>query len=236
MSGLKHDDSMVASLLLEGMGQSVIGLDRDWRVQYWNPASERLYGCSAAEVMGRKIKDLGIIPGAERPAGQPKPAEGLLDGLGAGREWVGEFWMQHRAGREFPVFAMVSPVRAMPGTSVTVVVVSKDITERKHREAALRRLSAMIESSGDAIIGLDTQGLVTSWNTGAVEILGWQAQEAVGQSYTCWSPPPPRRTAAQSRQPVRTWPRVFRQGREARWRHKDGTGRRGVVDDLPGVR
>ena len=222
MSGLERDGSLVASLLLEGMGQSVIGLDRDWQVQYWNAASQRLYGFSAAEVTGRKIIDLGIIPGPETATGRAGPGQGILDGLAAGREWAGEFWMRARAGREFPVFAMVSPVRAMPGTSVTVVVVSKDITERKHREAALRRLSAMVESSGDAIIGLDMEGLVTSWNAGAVEMLGWQVQEAVGQNLRMLvsSSGAEEGRAAQVRAAVGSGTSV--RGLELRWRHRDG--------------
>ena len=215
---------MVASLLLEGMGQSVIGLDREWRVQYWNPASERLYGISSADVMGRKIIDLGIIPGPERPASQVRSEEGILVGLAAGIEWAGEFWMRHPAGREFPVFAMVSPVRATPGTSVTVVVVSKDISERKHREAALRRLSAMVESSGDAIIGLDMQGLVTSWNTGAMEILGWQAQEAVGQNlHVLVSTFVAEEGREEQTASAGLGSGSFVRGAEARWRDKNGT-------------
>lgn len=102
--------------------------------------------------------------------------------------------MQHRTERDFPVFAMISPVQAIPGTSVSLVVVSKDITERKHREAALRRLYAMIESSEDAIIGLDMQDLVTSWNTAAVEILGREAQEALGQGSRQLASSPPWET------------------------------------------
>ena len=131
--------------------------------------------------------------------------------------------MRHSAGREFPVFAMVSPVRAMPGTSVTVVVVSKDITERKHREAALRRLSALVESSGDAIVGFDLEGLVTSWNAGAVEMLGWNAQEAVGQNLRLLVSTSGAEDgrAARVRAAVDSGTSV--RGLEVRWRHRDGS-------------
>ena len=133
--------------------------------------------------------------------------------------------MRHRAGSEFPVFTMISPVPAMPGTSITLVVVSKDITERKRREAAMRRLSAMIESSGDAIIGVDMQGLVTSWNTGAAEMLGWQAQEVVGQNIdsliaVSGTDQSSAESAASTAGPGG---RSYVRGAEARWRHRDGS-------------
>lgn len=49
--------------------------------------------------------------------------------------------------------------------------------------AALRsgHLSAIVSSSGDAIIGLDTGGLITSWNTGAERLLGYQAADMLQQ-------------------------------------------------------
>lgn len=210
-------------MLLEGMGQSVIGMDGDWQVQYWNPASERLYGFSADEVLGRKITDLGIAPVPEAAAGVAESGPGLVDGLTAGREWAGEFWMRHRQGRDFPVFAMISPVVPMPGTPITVVMVSKDITERKHREAALRRISAMVESSGDAIIGFDLDGLVTSWNAGAVEMLGWQAREALGKSLRPLVAVPGMQDD-EAAEPVReaVSKGSFVKGLEAFWRCKDG--------------
>ncbi|WP_285291488.1 hypothetical protein [Arthrobacter sp. ISL-69] len=37
-----HDDLIMQSLLLDEIGQSVIGMDREWQITYWNRASERL--------------------------------------------------------------------------------------------------------------------------------------------------------------------------------------------------
>lgn len=103
--------------------------------------------------------------------------------MALGGDWAGEFWVRHRTGRDFPVHATVSPIRGQHTVPVAVVAISKDITDRKHSEAILRRLSAMVESSGDAIIGADLAGTITSWNAGAVRMFGWSSREAVGQSY-----------------------------------------------------
>ena len=58
----------------------------------------------------------------------------------------------------------------------------RDITARKHAEGALIRLAALVESSADAIIGKDLQGIVTDWNKGAQTIFGYTAHEMVGRS------------------------------------------------------
>lgn len=215
-----HDDLVMQSLLLDDIGQSVIGMDSEWRVTYWNRASERLYGFSLAQALGMKITDLGIMGGADGP-GQDATDQEIADRLAHGRDWAGELWMHHRTGREFPVHATVSPIRGRHTVPVAVVAISKDITDRKHSEAILRRLSAMVESSGDAIIGADLTGKIASWNAAATRMFGWSAREAVGQSYRLLT----TRDAADHDQELtaRIGSRMFATGVEARWRCKDGS-------------
>jgi len=54
-------------------------------------------------------------------------------------------------------------------------------TDRKRAEAAAAHLSALVQSSDDAIIGKDLNGLVTSWNPGAENMFGFSAAEMIGQ-------------------------------------------------------
>ena len=178
----EHDDDLVMqSLLLDEIGQSVIGMDAEWRVMYWNRASERLYGFTSAEAKGTKITDLGIIRGGD--AKKELPSLEIAERVASGDHWSGELWIHHRNGTAFPVHATVSPVHGRNIVPVAVVAISKDITDRKHTETVLRRFSAMVESSGDAIVSADMTGTITSWNAGAARMFGWSAREAVGQSY-----------------------------------------------------
>ncbi len=220
MTGEHRDDLVMQSLLLDEIGQSVIGLDGEGRVTYWNRASQRLYGFTSAQVLGRKVTELEII-GSPEAAGQDGTAREIADRLATGGEWAGEFWARHRSGRAFPVHATVSRIQGRHTVPVSVVAISKDITDRKHNEAILRRLSAMVESSGDAIIGADLNGTITSWNAGAASMLGWNAREAVGQSYLMLT------TGAEADFNDEVTARIrsgtFVTGVEARWRAKDGT-------------
>ncbi|MGA2615142.1 MAG: PAS domain S-box protein [Spirochaetia bacterium] len=60
--------------------------------------------------------------------------------------------------------------------------ISRDITERRRMEENTMRLAAMVESSNDAIVGIDLNDMVTSWNKGAEKVFGYTAEEMVGRS------------------------------------------------------
>lgn len=69
-----------------------------------------------------------------------------------------------------------------------VAVIFKDITARKEAEEGRARLSAIVESSDDAIVSRDLNGVITSWKTGAERLFGYTAEEAVCQSVTLLMP------------------------------------------------
>jgi PAS domain S-box-containing protein len=64
-----------------------------------------------------------------------------------------------------------------------------DVTTRKNEEVSRLRLAAIVESSDDAIVGKDLNGIVTSWNAAAQRIFGYRAEEMIGQPITRIIPP-----------------------------------------------
>lgn len=223
MAGERQDDLLTQSLLLDEIGQSVIGMDSKWRVTYWNRASERLYGFAAGEVLGMTPLDLGIV-GNFQTTGPGPTGEEIAERIALGLDWSGELWMRDRAGREFPVHGTISPIRGRHTVAMDIVAISKDITDRKHQEAILRRLSAMVESSGDAIIGADMEGKITNWNAGAVRMFGWSRAEAIGQTHELLTTG--ETVDLDDRVAERILAGAFVPGVETRWRRKDGS----VVD------
>ena len=87
------------------------------------------------------------------------------------------------------VFERYTKARTLEGPNSVLVWSFKDITERRQAEAYKAQLAAMVESSDDAIIVEDLNGIITSWNAGAERIFGHQASEITGSSILALIPP-----------------------------------------------
>jgi PAS domain S-box-containing protein len=91
----------------------------------------------------------------------------------------------------------VSAVRNIDRTVKYVIAVAQDIDERKLSEQARYVLAAIVDSSDDAIISKNLDGVITSWNAAAQRIFGFTAKEAIGQPVTIIIPPDRRHEETQ---------------------------------------
>jgi PAS domain S-box-containing protein len=89
----------------------------------------------------------------------------------------------------------IHPIRNQSGTVAFLHPTGIDVTDRKHFEAALRdseqrlrSLASIVESSDDAIVSKNLDGVITSWNRGAERVFGYSAEEVVGQPITILIP------------------------------------------------
>lgn len=73
--------------------------------------------------------------------------------------------------------------------SAIILLAIEDITEREIAETTSARLAAVVETSDDAIITKDLNGIIQTWNPGAQRIFGYTPQEAIGKSITMLIPP-----------------------------------------------
>lgn len=164
--------------IVESSDDAIISRDLDGYVTSWNHGAERIYGYAAAEIVGTPINRL--IPD-DRLAEEEQIMARLRRGEKLERF---ETIRQTKDRRLIDVSITTSAITDTTGKIVGVSKIARDITERRKAFMIASRLAAIVESSDDAIIGKDLNGIITSWNHGAEKIFGYTAPEMVGKSIT----------------------------------------------------
>lgn len=96
-------------------------------------------------------------------------------------------WVHQRIDGEV-FFAEVLLSRVDMGEQVFLQAVIRDVNERKKMEEGIRRLAIIVESSVDAIIGINLDGLITEWNNSAELLYGYNKKEILGKNRTILVP------------------------------------------------
>lgn len=171
--------------VLAAAPDAIVMIDERGIVVEWNPAAERTFGYARGEAIGLDMAVL-IIPPDLREAHR-RGMERVIAG-GEGRV-IGsrvEMPAMRRDGSVFPSELTITAITV--GGALLFAGFLRDITERRQREYDLEqseeRFRTIVESASDyAIITLDRHGLVTSWNPGAANMLGYSESEAIGRHF-----------------------------------------------------
>jgi PAS domain S-box-containing protein len=194
---------LLSTELLEALPDAVVAVDREGIIVQANSQAQELFGYECDKLIGQKVEML--VPASyrirhqqhrEKFAQTPKTRR-----MGADLDLYG----RRRNGSEFPVEISLSPVSTEKGTLVLSAI--RDISDRKRIAEELRRaneelhrrsneqlgeyrsrLASIIDSSEDAILSKDLDGVITSWNKGAEHIYGYKPEEVVGKHISLLTP------------------------------------------------
>jgi len=183
---------------------SSIATDAKGVIQIFNVGAERMLGYTAAEVMNKitpadisdpqeviaRAKALSVELGTTITPG----FEALVFKASRGIEDIYELSYIRKDGSRFPAVVSVTALRDAQDAIIGYLLIGTDNTARKQVEEKLRwteeGFRLMVESVTDAaIVMLDSEGRVVSWNTGAQRIKGYPAEEILGQHFSRFYPP-----------------------------------------------
>jgi PAS domain S-box-containing protein len=159
-------------------------LDAGGHVASWNAGAERFKGYTASEIIGRHYSE--FFTPEDREAGVPELA--LRKALAEGK-FESEGWRVRKDGTRFWASVLVDPIFDDAGGLVGYAKITRDVTERKHAQDALRdseqRFGLLVNGISDyAIYMLSPSGEVTNWNSGAQRIKGYRADEVIGSHFS----------------------------------------------------
>jgi PAS domain S-box-containing protein len=162
--------------LLQNVSDAVVAVDNEYCITAWNSAASTLYGWKATEVLGKHLFQVT----------QPRYLNGesedtIVESVLKAGKWIGELVEKRKDGTEVIVEACISPLRNEKGEIIGAVGIKRDLTERKQIERQLRYQAQLLENVSDAVMAIDNNTCITSWNRAAETLYGWKATEVLGK-------------------------------------------------------
>ena len=175
--------------LLENVPDATLGVNQEGTIVLTNTLVRKLFGYEEKELLGQRVERL--LPEHLRVKHARLRARYFRNPrarpMGMGLEFVG----LRKDGTEFPAEISLSPLQTDGGWLALAAV--RDVTERKRTQervlASERLFRILVENVKDyAIFALDTNGVVASWSPGAETIMGYRAEEIIGQHFSRFYP------------------------------------------------
>jgi PAS domain S-box-containing protein len=172
-------------LLIEAVTDyAIYMLDPTGLVTSWNPGAQRFKGYTASEIIGQHFSR--FYTEEDRKAGVPARA---LETATQEGKFISEGWRVRKDGTRFWASVVIDPIRLATGQLFGFAKITRDLTERKESEDALRQsreqFRLLVQGVTDcAIYMLDPDGVVSNWNPGAQRIKGYAPEEIIGKHFS----------------------------------------------------
>jgi PAS domain S-box-containing protein len=171
--------------LISGINDyAIYMIDPNGYITSWNAGARRFKGYTEQEIIGEHFSR--FYTPEDQATGLPARALGIA--LGEGK-YEAEGWRVRKDGTRFWAHVVIDPIYNEDGRLLGFAKVTRDVTERKHAEDALReseqRFRLLVQGVTDyAIFMLSPEGIVTNWNVGAQRIKGYSEAEIVGSHFS----------------------------------------------------
>ena len=168
--------------IIENTSEGVWMYDAHDITTFMNGRMAQMLGCSVEEAVGQSIHM--FVDESRQAAIRQRTANrrrGVSDNS--------DLWLRRRDGSELWASIQASSLFDAEGRFEAVVALLRDVGAERRADDARAHLAAIVESSEDAILGIDLDGVITSWNLGAEHLYQYRADEMVGRSAFELQPP-----------------------------------------------
>ncbi len=185
LSGSSQTEDGRYRLLIEAITDyAIYMLDPNGFVTSWNPGAQRFKGYVADEIIGQHFSRFYT----QQDRDTDLPMRALQVALRDGK-FEAEGWRVRKDGTKFWAYVVIDPIHLHGGELVGFAKITRDLTERKAAEDALRKsqeeFKLLVQGVTDyAIYLLDKEGRVSNWNLGAQRIKGYLPGEIIGSHFS----------------------------------------------------
>ncbi len=178
------DDRRYRMLIEAVTDYAIYMLDPDGIISSWNPGARRFNGYEELEILGEHFSR--FYTEADREAHLPQKA---LETAAREGKFEAEGWRCRKDGTRFWAYVVMDPIKDASGNLVGYAKITRDLTERRLAENALRQseeqFRLLVQGVTDyAIYRLTPDGRVSSWNAGAQRIKGYRPDEIIGEHFS----------------------------------------------------
>jgi PAS domain S-box-containing protein len=181
----------------EGLDEVVRVLDQatiivhgfDAPITRWSSGSERLYGWTRQEAVGRIVSEMLATE-------YPEPADSIRHSLRTRGTWRGEMIHHHKRGHAVPISSQMSCMAIGSPSNLVIVQLNTEISALKDAQVDLAsreaHLRSILETLPESMVVIDEAGLITSFSAASERLFGYSADEVRGRNVRMLMPSPHR--------------------------------------------